>query len=312
MKNAKLTLLAAGLAGALGSAGASAVPFYVDTGSNFDGVSAPDGDKVCDTCTSVKDFFTFIYESESVVTLLSGPQLSVGDTVVTDAGHTVGGGVGATAQNQINNWTPAPAFGADSNNDYGNDWLITFAISGLNGVITEIEDGADGIPGTADDVPRITYGPGTLKMYYTEDNVAFDNFMNINLQFGGATGVSSVLLGSVDFTGTSGTNKNLFNLASPKTCDGFTGTGFGDIWDNCGPGSIDPLPISFDASYDTNIFRSSFQPGAVEGTLEVATDHAGTGEFSLAVPAPSALALIGSGLLGFAAFRRRPRKGEAA
>ena len=63
--------------------------------------------------------------------------------------------------------------------------MITFKVAGLNGVVT-------GVTGTG--VPLFQYGPGLLEMFITFDGVNYNNFMDIALTGGGATGVSTVLL----------------------------------------------------------------------------------------------------------------------
>ena len=62
----KLKLVAAVAALISGSA-AYADPFYLDVGTNYDSVNAPNNSKVCNTCTSIKDEFNIRYQSETTI-----------------------------------------------------------------------------------------------------------------------------------------------------------------------------------------------------------------------------------------------------
>ena len=178
----KKSLLAMSVLLAAGAGSVSADPFYLDVGINY----GPAAGQVCPTCTSMKDEFLFTYESSTTIfDTAPGNAISAGDLLTTDGGLAVGGfNVTGLSTNQVTGFTPNQALSNISNNGYG-DWLISFSVTGLNGMVT----------GVAGGVPQFTYGPGLLQMYITFDGTTFNNFMDVAISGGGATGVSTILLG---------------------------------------------------------------------------------------------------------------------
>lgn len=280
----KKTLLATALVLASGVVQAS--PFYVDPGTNFDGDLSPVAGKVCDTCTSVKEEFTVRYESETTIVDNDANGIDAGDFVFTDVGLALPGAT--LGFNSITGFTPGESFGTNSDNGYGGaNWLLSFSISGLAGVVT----GIDGVT----NLPELAYGPGLLELFITFDGSTFNNFMDISILGGTTTGLGTFLIGEADFTNVDAGFNNLFHSAD-KSCLG--SDGFFDIWSNCGN---DVLPINFTTHFDTDP-----QLVQVSGTSPLFTingRHDGSATFE--VPEPGTLGLLGLGLLGFGLVRRR-------
>jgi hypothetical protein len=277
----KKSLLAASILLAAGSV--SAAPFYLDVGTDY---SLTDSDQVCATCTSMKDEILFVYDSTTTIVDTDGSlSISAGDALTTDGGLAVG----PLGTNQITGFAPNEVFGADSNNGYGPNWLMSFSVTGLNGVVT-------GVSGLG--VPLFTYGPGLLELFITFDGTTFNNFMDIAITGGGATGVSTILTGMADFTTVDAGFNDLFHSG---TADCMGSDSFFDIWTNCGVA----LPISFFASFDTNIFVSDFTFDGVD-TFTLTSNHDGSATFT--VPEPGTLALVGASLLLMGGMARRNKK----
>lgn len=281
------TLLAA-------SGSVTAAPFYVDVGFDYNSIGTVE-DKVCDTCTSLKNQFGFTYNSTSIVTDNDGTAgISTGDSISTNAGYDGSTGTffsGALGNNWIHSYNPGETLG-DSDNGYGSagDWFITFGIKDWTGTVT-VDGGGNVFP---------TYGSGLLEFYVSTDNGStFDNFMDINLSTGYVTGTGSLIAGEVDFTNVDGVLNNLFNVGTAQ-CGGLNG--FYDIWAACGPTGIDSLSIDLTAHFDSDVDLTSF--ATTDGIhFTVTTDHDGSGRFD--VPEPGTLSLLGLSLLGLGGFRMR-------
>lgn len=298
----KRTLLVAALLAA--SSSASALPFYIDIGNNYSGGN----DKVCPTCTSMKNEFLFTYESESLITDTDGSgTVTNGDEITTNAGYGVllsnpgnpGSGLvgdGSLGENQLTGFTPNESFGSYANNGYGQDWMITFNIYQWEGTVT-----VD--PLTNNIYP--TYGAGLLELFVTFDGVTFNNFMDINMTQGYVTGLGSVLEGTVDFTNVDAGFNNLFH-SSNYACNG--SDGFYDIWLNCGAGAGNDSAIRLvDTSFDSNVTIANAMPVVTPNgvAFSLSTDHDGSGTF--AVPEPGTLSLLGLSLLGLGGLRMRKK-----
>lgn len=281
----KKSLLAASILLATGSV--SAAPFYLDVGTNY---SLTDSGQVCATCTSMKDEILFTYQSKTTIVETAGSNdnvIGAGDLLSTNGGLAVGG----LANNQITGFSPNEVFGANSNNGYGSNWLMSFSVVGLNGVVT-------GVSGLG--VPLFAYGPGLLELFITFNGTTFNNFMDIAITGGGATGVSTILTGTADFSNVDAGFNGLFNSG---TADCMGSDSFFDIWTNCGVA----LPISFFASFDTNVFVSDFAFDGAD-TFTLTSNHDGSATFAAAVPEPGTLALMGITLLAMGGMARRSKK----
>jgi hypothetical protein len=277
----KKSLLTVSILLAAGSA--SADPFYLDIGTNY----GPAGGQVCPTCTSMKDEFTFTYQSSTTIfDTVNDNVIGAGDLLSTDGGLAVG----ALNNNQVNGFNPNQVFNSDSNNGYGTNYLISFSVTGLGGVV-------NGVTGAG--VPTFSYGPGLLEMFVTFDGVTFNNFMDVEITGGGATGVSTILLGKADFTNVDAGYNDLIHSGT-ESCLG--SDSFFDIWTNCGVAT----PISFFASFDTNIFVSDFDYDPVTDTFNLTSNHDGSATFS--VPEPGTRALLGGSLILMGGMARRNKK----
>ena len=276
----KKSLLAASILLAAGNV--SAGTFYLDTGDDF---TDTDTDQACATCTSMKSQFTFQYESTTVINDGDANGIDTGDTLVTTAGLAVGG----LANNNVTGFTPNEVFGANSNNGYGPNWLMSFSMTNLGGVINGVTGGG---------VPLFSYGPGLLELFVTFDGSTLINFMDVNIIGGEATGLGIEMVGVADFTNVDGSYNNLIH-SGETSCAG--STGFFDIWTNCGAA----MPISFFADFNTNVTTSDFTDNG-DGTFSLTSNHDGSATFS--IPEPGTLALVGMSLLLMGGMARRSKK----
>lgn len=273
-----------------GMASANAGLFYLDIGTNY----GPAGGQATPTSTSVKNSIQYKYDSNTFIADTdSSGTISVGDLLTTTAGLAVNGVTMANlnaGNNGIGNFLPQQVGPNQSNNGYGTNWYIGFSATGLQGMVTGVNGG----------VPMFAYAPtGQIQLYVTTDFTTMTNFMNIDITGGGATGVSTILNGKVDFTGVTASNalKNIFH-SDTTTCGGLSG--FFDIWTNCG----NDMSISFASTQDTNVMASQFN--AVPGGFGISSNHNGSATFD--IPEPGSLALLGLALAGLGMTQRRRKQ----
>jgi len=277
-------------------------PVYFDTGEAYVGFGSTDVDVTnCATCTGDKDEITILYDSFSTVYDADDNGIDAGDVIVTNGGLAVGG----IGTNRVTSLVP----GGDLDNYYGlaDTWQLSFSFTGLTGQVTDVVGG----------IPLLGYGPGVIDFYVTFDGgTTLNNFMDLKVDFGGDTGKGTALFGTVDFTTVDAGYNNLIH-SSDNECDmgsGVMSDGFFDIWSKCGSGSSlgsDIVEIFFDGHFDTNVFASEFThnlgadgvKGGKDDTFTLTSDHDGSLAFD--VPEPTSLALLGLGLIGFGAAKRR-------
>lgn len=303
----KKTLIALAISALSVSGTAFASPFYVETDTNFNGATTATSDKVCDTCTALKDEITYIYQSISTTLDTDGSgDLSAGDTIFTNGGLNVFPG-GTIIKNQVTGFNPSESFGVSNDNGYGgSNWLLSFSFTGLIGTITEY------VPNTT---LELAYGPsGSFDLFYSDDGVNFYNFMDIEITGAVTTSGGTLLSGLVNFadvdvlndigTDPGGLNDWMVDLfhSGTATCGG--SDSFFDIWTNCDGTGLDLMEIQFLADFNTNAATIDITDNGAQGAILIG-DHDGSAVFN--IPEPSTLALLGGSLLLLGAGARRKK-----
>ncbi|TWX65423.1 PEP-CTERM sorting domain-containing protein [Colwellia sp. C1TZA3] len=259
--------------------------FYINVGDDFGGNSVNNPKAAGANTTGWLDQLSIAYQSSSTVTDagtfgVADGRLSAGDSILSSGGISNGGftGLADISNNLVNNFEPAStAFSGPSNNGFG-AWGLTFGFSDLAGTWNGF--GFD-------------YTSGTISMYYYDNSMAsvseFTRLFDLEVNGGGDTGNSTVLSGAMtNFGGTTVNGVNAGDVFVSK---------LGSYEDYF---SVPGQNVYFNASQNT---RSLNSVNYVNGTANIDGSHNGSINFS--VPEPTSIAILGLGLLGLAAARRR-------
>ena len=298
----KKSALAVALLGSAATANAS--QFYIDTAGTGLGVASDYDATVCATCSSLKDEMTFQYDSSTVITL-TGPGVSVGDSIVTTGGLNVGGTFDAdnVNSNLVTGFDPASQnAGAISSpgllSAIPGSFSLSFAAT-LNGQIAA----TDGL-----NVTEVSYSSGLIEVYAivvdadsvldADGSSAFDtihlfDMSVVSSDFSNAS--NFLVLGDVAFSGNEDPAfADFFNI-SGADCAG-SGNSFSDL-SSCVP------PITVEWVLDQNLDQVAAIIDPLTGTATISGDHDGSIRFQVPTPAP--LFLMGAALLGLGTLRRK-------
>lgn len=265
---------------------ATASDFFVDVGVNYNDASHTGTTVNGDTTTGWKDALTLNFDSVSVVTDNGDGVLSVGDTIVSQGGLAVG----TSATNFVTALVPGETFaGGPSNNGYGiPNWQLSMSFTNLMGTFTGVDFNY-----TSGDIDWVlfdaTSGNTTTPVHLFTTSISGHTSLPGNQIYTGAIGN----FGTDVVNGVSA--GDIFNIANGA---GFLS--FEDAAAQLGGGVRFRIDQNTDAG---GLDFAAINATLNNGTFDISGNHDGSMEFS--VPEPASVAILGLGLLGFAASRRK-------
>ena len=263
---------------------ASASQFFVNVGVDYNPTSAATT-AAGGATTGWKDELALTYRSDSVVTDTDGNGvLSDGDTIASSGGRVAGNLDGANIVTALT--VSETLTGGPSDNGYGSNWEIGFRFTDLAGAFDS-------------SVGNFVYDSGNIDWVLIDSTHGVANEVAL---FTTSIVSNEVVSGNQVFTGTVGNFGqgdvngvaigDIFNIATGSGSEGF---------ESYALSAGDMVRFRIDANTDLTVIPTTF--ASAGGTFDIGAQHDGSLTFD--VPEPASVAILGLGLLGFAASRRK-------